>query len=76
MDPSGVLLALEEQKKWRERKKRIEERLKQLGRRKVYLLREIERARKNMSDIRGLVWGLKDQISPRVEPGPLTIHPR
>ncbi len=62
MDPSGVLLALEEQKKWRERQDRIEERIKQLGRRRAYLERELARARKKVSDYNGLLAGLKGPL--------------
>lgn len=45
MDPSHVLLALEEQKKWRERKKRIRERIRQLDRRRSTLRRELDGVR-------------------------------
>ena len=45
MDPSGVLLALEEQKKWRERRKRIRERIRQLNRRRSLLRKELDGVR-------------------------------
>ena len=45
MDPSGVLLALEEQKKWRERRKRIRERIRQLDRRRSLLRKELDGVR-------------------------------
>ena len=45
MDPSGVLLALEEQKKWRERHKRIRERIRQLDRRRSLLKKELDGVR-------------------------------
>ena len=45
MDPSGVLLALEEQKKWRERRKRIRERIRQLDRRRSLLKKELDGVR-------------------------------
>jgi uncharacterized coiled-coil DUF342 family protein len=45
MDPSGVLLALEEQKKWRERRKRIRERIRQLDRRRSQLRKELDGVR-------------------------------
>src|SRR5207249_10208187 len=41
MDSSHVLLALEEQKKWRERRKRIRERIRQLDRRRSVLRKEL-----------------------------------
>jgi hypothetical protein len=45
MDSSHVLLALEEQKKWRERRKRIRERIRQLNRRRSVLRRELDGVR-------------------------------
>jgi hypothetical protein len=45
MDPSTVLLALEEQKKWRERRKRIRERIRQLERRRAVLRKELDGVR-------------------------------
>ena len=59
MDPSSVLLALEERKKWRERRKRIKDRILQLERRRVYLQRELQRVRKKASDYHSLLAGLK-----------------
>lgn len=45
MDPSSVLLALEELKKWRERRKRIRERVQQLERRRTTLRTELDGVR-------------------------------
>jgi chromosome segregation ATPase len=45
MDSSHVLLALEEQKKWRERRKRIRERIRQLDRRRSVLRKELDGVR-------------------------------
>ena len=45
MDPSGVLLALDEQKKWRERRKRIRDRIRQLDRRRSLLKKELDGVR-------------------------------
>ncbi len=59
MDPAGVLLALEERKKWRERKDRIRERIRQLERRKAYLQRELGRVRKKVSEYNALLASLK-----------------
>ncbi len=59
MDPSGVLLALEEQKKWRERRERIRNRIKQLERRKAYLQKELERVRRKVAEYNTLLSGLK-----------------
>lgn len=59
MDSSGVLLAIEERKKWRERRERIRERIRQLQRRKAYLLRELDRVRKKVSEYNALLGRLK-----------------
>jgi len=59
MDPSGVLLALEERKKWRERRERIRNRIKQLQRRKAYLQKELDRVRKKVAEYNALLSGLK-----------------
>lgn len=59
MDPSSVLLALEERKKWRERRKRIRDRIQQLDRRKVYLQRELQRVRRKAADYHNLLTSLK-----------------
>lgn len=64
MDPAGVLLALEERKKWRERRDRIRERIRQLERRKAYLQRELGRVRKKVSEYNGLLASLK---SPQID---------
>ncbi len=63
MDPSGVLLALEEQKKWRERRERLREELRRLRRRKVYLQRELDRVRKKLAECNALIGAL---IEPKV----------
>lgn len=59
MDPSGVLLAIEERKKWRERRERIRNRMKQLERRKAYLHKELDRVRKKVTEYNALLSGLK-----------------
>ena len=59
MDPAGVLLAIEERKKWRERRDRIRERIRQLERRRVYLHRELGRVRKKVSEYNSLLGNLK-----------------
>ncbi len=59
MDPAGVLLALEEGKKWRERRDRIRERIRQLERRKAYLQRELGRVRRKVSEYNSLLASLK-----------------
>ena len=59
MDPAGVLLALEERKKWRGRRDRIRERIRQLERRKAYLQRELVRARHKISECDGILADLQ-----------------
>jgi chromosome segregation ATPase len=59
MDPQSVLLALEEQKKWTARRHRIEERIKQLDRRRVSLLHELDRVRKKIGQYGTLLTDLK-----------------
>lgn len=59
MDPSGVLLALEERRKWRERRERIRSRMKQLERRRAYLQRELVRTRKKMSEYNTLLTDIR-----------------
>lgn len=59
MDPAGVLLALDERKKWRERRDRIGNRIRQLERRRAYLQRELARVRKKVSEYNGLLASLK-----------------
>lgn len=44
-DSSNVLLALEEQEKWRERRKRIRDRIRQLDRRRAVLRKELDGVR-------------------------------
>lgn len=60
MDPSSVLIALEEQKKWRERRKRIRERIRQLERRKATLRKELEGVRRKIVEYNRLLTDLKD----------------
>lgn len=75
MDPSGVLLALEERKKWRERRDRIRERIRQLRRRRTTLQRELDRVRKKLSEYTAILGELRgpmpaDLASPSIEGEP------
>ena len=49
MDPSRALLALKELEKWRERKRRVADRLRQVRTRKKFLLRDLEIVRKRIA---------------------------
>lgn len=60
MDPQSVLLALEEQKKWTARRRRIEERIKQLDRRRTSLLRELNRVRRKVGQYSALLTDVKE----------------
>ncbi len=59
MDPSRVLLALQEQAKWRERRKRVEERIRQIQSRKRYFLKELDVARQRAARFGALLGDLK-----------------
>ena len=59
MDPAGVLLALEERKKWHERRDRIRQRIRQLERRKGYLQRELVKVRRKVSEYKDLLTDLR-----------------
>ncbi len=62
MHADRVLLALDEQAKWRERKTRVEERLRQLQSRLRYLWREFELARRKIGEIEGLIKQLRGDV--------------
>ncbi len=62
MDPSGVLLALEERERWQERLERIEDRIRQLERRRMYLLRELDHARKKVSEYASFLAGRRQPV--------------
>jgi len=59
MDSGHVLMALEEQGKWRERRKRLEERIRQIQSRKRYFARELETARGKASQFGALLASLR-----------------
>lgn len=61
MDPSSVLLALEEQRKWRERRKRIRDRLRQLERRKTTLRKELDGVRRKVLEYDRLLTNLRGE---------------
>lgn len=62
MHADRVLLALDEQAKWRERKTRVEEHLRQLQSRRRYLWREFELARREIGEIEGLIEQLRGDV--------------
>ncbi len=66
MDPSSVLLALDEQKKWRERRRRLRDRLRQLDRRRTTLRKELEEVRKKILEYNRLLTDMRDRMPVRV----------
>jgi len=67
MDPSRVLLALQEQTKWRERRKRVEERIRQIQSRKRYFLKELDVARQKVAQFGALLAQLKGGVVEAME---------
>jgi len=67
MDPSHVLLALQEQTKWRERRKRVEERIRQIQSRKRYFLKELDVARQRVAQFGALLVQLKGGVVEEME---------
>ena len=67
MDPSHVLLALQEQTKWRERRKRVEERIRQIQSRKRYFLKELDVARQKVAQFGALLVQLKGGVVEEME---------
>lgn len=74
MEYSRILLALEELSKWKERRRRVEERLHRLQVRKRFLLRELALAQERRSHFTALVAAMRtERAAPAriVEPGAL-----
>lgn len=71
MDSSSVLLAIEEQKKWRERRKRIQERIRQLNRRRNTLSKELDRVRRKVGEYNKLLANLKESLLQRSSARPI-----
>lgn len=65
MDTTHVLLALEEQRKWRERRKRIRERMRQLERRRATLRKELEGVRRKIFENNRILADMKEGSQPR-----------
>ena len=72
MDPSSVLLALEEQKKWRERRKRLRERRRQLARRRATLRKELDGVRTKILEYHRLLADLREGTRARPAMSPIT----
>ncbi len=67
MHGSRVLLALQEQTKWRERKRRLEERLAEVRARKRFLQKELEVARLKAAQLGASLVRLKGTFVERAE---------
>ncbi len=67
MHASRVLLALQEQEKWRERRRRLEERLRQIRARKRYFLKELDTVRQRAAQFGALLVRLKGGVAEAVE---------
>ena len=65
MDSSRVVLALQEQEKWRDRRKRVLERIRQLKARRVYFRKELETTRGKIAQFGALLASLKDRAGGR-----------
>jgi len=78
MDSSSVLLALEEQKRWRDRLKRIQDRIGQLDRKRVTLSKELDRVHKKMADCKNVLGNVKGSTLTRTpgRPAPPIIPGR
>ena len=63
MDSSRVVLALEEQVKWRDRRKRVEERIRQVKARRRYFLRELEATRGKLAQFGALLGSLRGRAA-------------
>ncbi len=69
MDSSRALLALDELAKWKERKRRVEERLHKVRSRKQFLVRELTKVQAKISEL-GVVL-----VQMRVREGPVVTSP-
>ena len=67
MQASRVLLALQEQEKWRERRRRLEERLRQIRARKRYFLKELDTVRQKAAQFAALLVRLKGGVVDKIE---------
>jgi len=70
MDSSSVLLALEEQKKWRDRLKRIQDRIGQLDRKRATLSKELDRVHRKMADCKNILGNVKESTLTRTSARP------
>ena len=64
VDSGRVLVALQEQTKWRERRERLRARLRSVQARKRYLQRELDAVRRKVARLEAIVSGLKDGRAP------------
>jgi len=61
MDSSRILVALQEQDKWRDRRARLEDRLRSVRARKRFLQRELDAIRRRVARLEEAVAGQADR---------------
>lgn len=66
MDSSRVLVALQELEKWRERRVRVEARLRRVQARRRYLEKELEAARREAARFEGIPEAPVEPVSQRL----------
>jgi len=64
MDSGRVLVALKEQDKWRDRRARLEARLRSVQARKRYLQRELDAVRRRVARLEEMLTGLAEGRPP------------
>jgi hypothetical protein len=67
MDSSRVVLALQEQEKWRDRRKRVEERIRHVKAQKRYVLKELDAVRQKVARFGAALGVLKGRVAPTPE---------
>ena len=60
MDSGRILVALQEQEKWRDRRTRIEARLRELQARKHFLQRELDASRRKVARLEEALTGVAE----------------
>jgi hypothetical protein len=71
MDSSSVLLALEEGERWRERRRRIEGRLREIARRRAFLSRELDYVRTRIAEYATILRQPREPALPLETPVPM-----
>ena len=64
MNSGRVLVALEEQEKWRDRRTRLQARLRSVQSRRRFLLRELDAVRRRVERLEEIVFGAVEERGP------------